>query len=166
MSTNVELPRIIMEHLELLEKKKERVLSMVPLVGIANNLICEFEEAIPGTSDWRVSIGYESGTLQGVLVHVNCLDLRELAVVRRWLRKQGFPAPKTEDYAEVGRRSWIYHQKDKPTLILSAFLGSLWNKENTEGQKCEFVKVGLKKPEPLYELRCDGKKLEENNGGE
>lgn len=162
--TNVELPRIIIEHLELLDKKKERVLNMAPLVGIANELICEFEEAIPGTNEWRVSIGYESGSLQGVLVHVNCLDLRKLIVVRQWLRKKGFPAPKTEDYAEIGRRSWCYHRQDQPTLILSGFVGSWWNKEETpEGQKCEFVKVGLKEPEPIYELRCDGEKLAEEN---
>ena len=157
-----QIPAVIQEQLDSLERVRQNILDMIPMVSIAEDLIAKFS-TLPGTSEWKIAIGYGSGSLNGVLVHVNSLDFRELTPVRRWLRGQGFPAPITEDYAEISRRSWTYRQKDKPNLVFSAFAGDICNRTKLEGQKCEFVKVGMKDPEPIYELRCDGKKLEEDN---
>lgn len=157
--TTQQIPAIIREKLEEIEKLRRMVLDMVPLVSLAEELIEKFR-TLPGTSDWRLSVGYGPGQLNGVLVHVDALDFRELTVIRRWLREHGLPAPETEDYAEIGRRSWTYCVKDKPNFVFSGFIANRWDK-TLKGQKCQFVKVGMKEPEPLYELRCDGAKLEE-----
>ena len=161
--TTAQIPTIIQEQLDSLERVRQNILDMIPVVSIAEELIAKFR-SLPGTSEWRISIGYERGSLNGVLVHVNSLDFRELTPVRRWLRGQGFAVPITEDYAEISRRSWTYRQTDKPNLVFSAFAGEVCSTTKLEGQKCEFVKVGMKEPEPLYELRCDGEKLGEDNG--
>lgn len=159
MTETTEVPKIIQEQLDSLERVRQNILDMIPFVGIAEELIAKFK-TVPGTSDWRISIGYGTGILNGVLVHVDALDLRELVAVRRWLREQGFPAPTTDDQAEIGRRSWTYTQKDQPNFVFSGFTGYSWEKA-PEGQKCQFVKVGMKEPEPIYELQCDGKKWDE-----
>jgi len=162
MTETTEIPKIIQEQLDSLERLRQKILDMIPFVGIAEELIAKFK-TVPGTSNWRMSIGYQTGVLNGVIVHVNALDFRELVVVRRWLRGRGFPAPITEDYAEISRRTWTYRQQDKPNLVFSAFAGEICNSVRLEGQKCEFVKIGMKEPEPIYELQCDGEKLEETN---
>ena len=155
------IPKVIQEELGLIEKTRKRVLDMAPMVRFAEEVIAKFKN-LPGTSKWTVSIGYGIGSLQGVLLRANTLDLRELTVVRRWLREKGLPAPSVEDYGALGRRSWTYEQKDQPNLVFSAFVRAPYNIEKLEGQKCEFVKVGVTE-EPVYELRCDGEKLVEEN---
>ena len=164
-TTTQQIPAVIQKQLDSLERVRQKILDMIPRVSLAEELIAKFS-SLPGTSNWRISIGYETGSLNGVLVHVDALDFRELTPVRRWLREQGFPAPSTDDFAEAGRRSWTYRQKDKPNLIFSGFTGYPWSATKPEGQKCQFVKIGMKEPEPIYELRCDGEKLEEANGGD
>lgn len=157
-----QIPVVIQKQLDSLERVRQNILDMIPMVSIAEELIAKFS-SLPGTSEWRISIGYETGSLKGVLVHVNTLDFRELTPVRRWLREQGLPAPSTDDLGEIGRRSWTYSQKDKPSLVFSGFTGYPWSATQPEGQKCQFVKVGMKEPEPIYELQCDGEKLEDDN---
>ena len=162
-TTGQTIPNIIQKELGQIEETRKRILSMAPLVVIAEELIAKFKD-LPGTSDWSISLGYGIGSLQGVLLSTRALDFRELTEVRRWLRQRGFPVPKTSDYAELNRHSWTYDRKDEPSLVFSAFAGSLSGKK-LEGQKCEYIQVGVKE-EPVYELRCDGKKLTEDNGGE
>ena len=157
-TTQLDIPAVVQKELEFIENTRQRILNMAPLVRLCEELIAEFKN-LAGTSDWRISIGYGIGSLQGVLLSTTALDFRELIAVRRWLRTQGLPAPETNDYAEIRRRSWTYHRKDEPDFVFSAFARSPYL-DKLEGQKCEFVKVGVKE-EPVYELRCDGEKLEE-----
>lgn len=157
------IPKVIQEELGRIENTRKRILDMAPLVRFAEEAIAKFKD-LPGTSEWRVSLGYGISSLQGVLLRADTLDLRELTVVRRWLRDKGLPAPSVEDYGAIGRRAWTYRQKDKPNLVFMAFVRAPYYSDKLEGQKCEFVQVGVTE-EPVYELRCDGKKLEENNYG-
>lgn len=156
------LPKIIRDELTRVEETRQWIINMAPTVHFAEELIEKFKD-LPGTSEWSISIGYGIGSLQGVLLRANALDLRELTVVRRQIREHGFSVPEVDDYGGIGRRSWTYARKDESNLVFSAFVRAPYHADKLEGQKCEYVKVGVTS-EPVYELRCDGQKVEEENG--
>lgn len=149
--TDTTIPKCIIKELDSLKKQTDRVNSVVPLVKFGETLIDKFKDT-PGTSDWRVSVGFEYGTLQGVTVHVTALDINTLIAVRKFIRTQGFPLPEEEEYPEIHRKSWEYQREGEEVFRLS------FHTSYDEGAVCKYVKVGTKQ-EDVFELQCNGAKV-------
>lgn len=94
-------------------------------------------------------VGYDVGTVMGLLLHVdNVDDLEKIqSLVVRLCVFLGCKAKSTEDYADARRRT-IYFDNG---LALLVFLRA------GEGAKCKFVQVG-EELKPIYEIRCEEKK--------
>lgn len=124
------------------EQARRRILELDALATQAESCVEAFKGTLPSG---RVSIGYQQGTLKGVLLFFDVDDFRALLPVRRWLRANiALPSPQVGDSPSLHRREWTYGN-----LVLAGFLP--WN----EGSACSYVQVGVKE-EPIYELRCGG----------
>lgn len=138
-----EYPKCVQDQLVEMEKRRERLLSWLPLVRLAEEAIAECSSALGSTS---VSVGLDMGEVNGVLIHANVKqDILEVVPMLRYLRAHGAPKfERTEDYPEIKRRIW--HFGDLKVMVFLPYRG---------GAKCDFVQVGVRE-EPVYELRCDG----------
>lgn len=152
VSTATEYPKCITEALALIDDQRKTVLSMVDDVRFAESLIEKFK-GLQGTSNWHIDLGC---FFDDVDVHVTAEDFREIVHVRRWLRKQGFPAPTMVEYGSLGQTLWRYSRKGHQSFDLTV------HTSYDENAVCKYVKVGTKE-EPVYELQCDGKAVAINN---
>jgi hypothetical protein len=153
------LPKSIQHALEMLDRKKEDILSFVDAAKKAEEVFAEFKDSFPVDSEYltnSVLVSNESGCIRGVSIHIYTDDFKKLLPVRRKIRQLGFPAPQTEDYPELQRRSWIYGNPDNGKGV--RLCGHLPFAENS---MCRYVKVGTKE-EDVYELRCGNLNGEEN----
>jgi len=158
METKVTYHPEIQKSLDEVEKQRDKIINYQPVMDIAAQLIAEFEKT-ENTEDWRLCFGNGNGSLNGVLIHVEVTDLEALTGARRWIREHGFGAPTVSDYEAIGRRSWTYKDDNERFVVLSGFFPVPGWKEG-DGAKCSFVKVGVKE-EPVYELQCNGKPVEQ-----
>ncbi len=133
-------PVCVQAELERLEKDREKILSYVEHGRICEEVAQEFK---PQVHNIRTSIGYRFGSVEGALLKVDVMDMRDVLPILRDLRKRGYKIEKHEDYPEMKRRT--YRLGD--IAVLCFLMG------DTKA-RCQWVKVG-EKSEPVYKLMCD-----------
>lgn len=139
--------KVIQEEKEKLEKKIKKIVSWDKIAEAVESIMSE----IPKELDPRISVGIDFSSLQGVLLHVNCQDMKEMTPILRAVSSLGFrmEKDKPEDYPEASRRTWAFNKEDRESpLKVNAFFC------NGEKQVCRFVKVGTKEVNE-YELKCE-----------
>jgi len=140
-----------------IDKKRKTVEEMEPEAVVVREAIPELMDLVSGHEGGclgkvRGSVGYEVGTLHGILLHCDIKDVAEIAPVLRWFGKRGYSqnGGEPEDYGIAGRRSYCLKTADdkKRTIRVNFFFPS------TPDAKCRFVKTGFTQ-EPVYELVCE-----------
>ncbi len=135
---------IIDKALEELEENRKKILAWTNDAKIGEEAVKMFEGVIP---ELRVSIGWNSGSLNGVLIFADVDDLKDMIPLLKWLQTKGYkPKAKPDDYPEIGRRLYNYG-----SIQVGAFL--------REDSTCHFEKVGVKEV-PVYKVRCGDKDVE------
>jgi hypothetical protein len=136
------------------EELRAKVVSMQSAAALAEEVCAAFPD-LP----LSVTLGYQTGTLQGVLIFAggygegDCLgDIRLVFPILKELSRRGFKSSgKPEDYPEIGRRTWNLRKADEPTPVrFCAFVAA----PHMAGEVCRFVQTGVKE-QPVYELLCD-----------
>ena len=139
-----EFPEVIQAHLDYLDESRKACLDLVPAATAVEEVIARFP-------DLTTRVNYGSTYLHFAVFYQQ--DVAAAVPILRELAKRGFSQsrkPKTDTSSKT--RDWMC---GKIKLIL--FFGT------GEDATCRFVKVGEKKSvEPVYELQCDGKPVEES----
>jgi hypothetical protein len=130
--------------LDDLAEKRKKIDDLKPHLERLESLIPVFPDIA-----LYVNYGIDVNSVQGALLYVNELDdMREVVPVLKAVRALGYKSKGFEDYPELKRRKF-----DCGDVQVLAFLK--WE----GGTKCEFKQTGTKQ-QPVYELVCDGEKVE------
>lgn len=131
----------------VLQGKIERLKSWDGALRLASAIITE----LPAEWNARVSVGIETGSLEGVLIMVDPAKTSDVAPIlhtlalKGWHRKQGQGPDLFED---IGRLSWhLINKNDPAPIVVNAFF---WDRSH---QVCKKVQVGTKEV-PVYEIQC------------
>ena len=121
---------------------RDRVLGMVDHCAVAMEVLDSLQQA--GAEAVTVSLGYHFGQVQGVLLTLTNPTHEQAISGIRMLRKRGYKVTEIEDYAELGRRSYLMGEIRFQLMFYS------WR----EGMTCKYVKTGTEEKD-VFELRCD-----------
>lgn len=142
-----EYPACIQRELKGLDKDREKILALCDHANICEEVAAEFKSQVPSIS---TSIGFRFGSIQGALLHVDVLDMRDVLPILRDFRKRGYKIDGHGDYPELKRRT--YQLGD---IAVLCFL------RDDSKSRCQWVKVG-EKSEPVYKLMCgDGTDMDQ-----
>ena len=128
----------ISEALEELEKHRQRLIGWWEHQAVANSLMAKFKEDVT-----YVSVGYQLGEVNGILIHIKGKNLKQLQPMFKFLGNHGYlHKGKPDFYKELHRVIWDFG--DIKMLVF-------FNDESKSS--CRFVSKGKKEVED-YEFVC------------
>lgn len=147
-------PEFMVTAMKRLDEQRERLSSWWPTAHAA---VRSIEKLGSEPLKWRASVGYEFGSLQGVLLMADDVtDLRQVVPLLRELRREGWRVDKHDDNKDLNGRTYFMKSADETPrgpLVVRVFFP--WDKAAAEKATCKFVQTGVKE-EPVYEVICSG----------
>jgi hypothetical protein len=137
--------KLIQEEVNVLNRDIEKVKAFEADLKIA-------EKAKELFKDLKItlSLGYRTGTLQGVLVHCYPKHADAIKPVLDWFSDHGLgQIEKPDDFEIAKRRSYVLGDRDKKNSTTRFTVSFFFY----DGASCKFVKVG-EKVEPIMKLVC------------
>lgn len=142
--TLAEYPKCITDAINDLKHTIGRIEGWVADVQLYETMIEHFKD-LPGLTGCQLSIDRF-----GVDITFTINDMREMILVRQWLRGHGHPAPIIDDYPVSQQRVFTYFPIGHADLYLRAQLPF------KDGSICKYVEIGTEQ-KLIYELQCEGR---------
>ena len=158
------LPKCIQDELDRIEKSKIQVMDLLASAIVVEEVCAMFEGKWenrgllwdPKEKNIESKVLTSPGQINGAMCWVSCKRLDDVLPVLREIRRRGYKLEGHDDYASARRRAYNFSSGIKVVVFLP--------EPTKEGDSCQFVQVGVRE-EPIYEVRCGGKKVSDSVEG-